>query len=201
MLHKRVSVAATGTHIYRRPSDALQGRPGPRCRCCNQQWLNGTRFCLDAECTTALEQGAVRDEIDAPPAGEREERLQSRYGLQSGDMVRPGDMIAKRPKVVLRSAPAVLAQAGAKGSGPFSRTFSSAAASSTQTKAAPSGGGKGGGKCKPGNKMCHKLRNRAIKGGHSGHAQRYDLDPEYRLNMQASGYERDLYFDDGEAVG
>ena len=50
-------------------------------------------------------------------------------------------------------------------------------------------------------KICSKLRNRAVALGHSGHARRYDVDPEYRLNMQAGGYTRDLYFDDGEAVG
>ena len=112
---ERVSVCATGTHLYRRPSAELLGVLGPRCRCCDQLWLHGTRFCLDGECTTALEQGAVRDEIDALPAEDRDERLYRRYGLQSGDMVRPGDIKAKRPKLVLRSAPAVLDQAGAMG--------------------------------------------------------------------------------------
>ena len=132
---ERVSVCATGTHLYRRPSEELQGVPGRRCGCCDQLWLYGTRFCLDAECTTALEQGAVRGEIDALPAGERDERLYRRYGLQSGDMIRPGDKRAKRPKLVLMSAPAVLAQAGAKGSRSFQRAFASAASSSSMTRA------------------------------------------------------------------
>ncbi len=41
---------------------------------------------------------------------------------------------------------------------------------------------------------CHSM-------GRAGHAQRCDLDNEHRMNMQASGYARDLFFDDGEAVG
>ncbi len=35
----------------------------------------------------------------------------------------------------------------------------------------------------------------------SGHIERYDTDPEYRLNMQASGFAREIFFDDGEPVG
>ena len=38
---ERVSVCATGTHLYRRPSAELLGVPGPRCRCCDKLWLHG----------------------------------------------------------------------------------------------------------------------------------------------------------------
>ena len=86
---ERVCVAST--HLYRRPSDDLQGKPGRRCRWFDQQWLDGTRFCLDAKRTTALEPDAVRDEISALPAEDRDERLASRCGLQIGDMRREGD--------------------------------------------------------------------------------------------------------------
>ena len=49
--------------------------------------------------------------------------------------------------------------------------------------------------------ICHKLRTRALGQGKSGHIERYDNDPEYRLNMQASGTAREIFFDDGEPVG
>ena len=85
---ERESVAKTSTHLYRRPSDDLQGKSGRRCRCCGQRWLRGTRFCLEAKCTTALEPAAVRDVISALPADERDERFASRYGLPTGGMRR-----------------------------------------------------------------------------------------------------------------
>ncbi len=49
--------------------------------------------------------------------------------------------------------------------------------------------------------MCHKLTTRALGNGRSGHAERYDVDPEYRMNMQASGFAWDFFFDDGAPVG
>ncbi len=49
--------------------------------------------------------------------------------------------------------------------------------------------------------MCHKLKMRASGKGKSGHAERYDVDPEHRINMQASGCARDIFFGDGTAVG
>ena len=35
----------------------------------------------------------------------------------------------------------------------------------------------------------------------SGHIERYDTDPEYRLSMQASGFAGEMFFDGGEPVG
>ncbi len=42
---------------------------------------------------------------------------------------------------------------------------------------------------------------RALGKGKSDHAERYDVDPEHRMNMQAGGFARDLFFDDGAPVG
>ncbi len=106
-----------------------------------------------------------------------------------------------RLKLVPTSSPEVLAKAGTRGSGPFTQSFASSVASSSTTRAAPADRGKGSGKCKPGNNMCHKLKTRALGKGKSGRAERYDVDPVYRMNMQASGCARDLFFDDGAAVG
>ncbi len=45
--------------------------------------------------------------------------------------------------------------------------------------------------------MCHKLKMRALGKGKSGHAERYDVDPEHRVNMQRKWLCQDIFFNEG----